>query len=104
MELSWQETRSGGTWGSHLGQIRGPDQSPVGSVLNQEGGNPEWSTDQGGPRINTLEWIFFPDLAPRAKPYCGVKCSQGLHFPVGICYKARVETCIIDVQTVKTYL
>ena len=23
-----------------------------------------------------------PDLSPRAKPYCGVKCSQGLHFPV----------------------
>ena len=25
---------------------------------------------------------IFPDLSPRAKPYCGVKCSQGLHFPV----------------------
>ena len=24
---------------------------------------------------------IFPDLSPRAKPYCGVKCSQGLHFP-----------------------
>ena len=21
---------------------------------------------------------IFPDLSPRAKPYCGVKCSQGL--------------------------
>ena len=25
---------------------------------------------------------IFPDLSPRANPYCGVKCSQGLHFPV----------------------
>ena len=25
---------------------------------------------------------IFPDLSPRAKPYCGLKCSQGLHFPV----------------------
>ena len=25
---------------------------------------------------------IFPDLSPRGKPYCGVKCSQGLHFPV----------------------
>ena len=24
---------------------------------------------------------IFLDLSPRAKPYCGVKCSQGLHFP-----------------------
>ena len=24
---------------------------------------------------------IYPDLSPRAKPYCGVKCSQGLHFP-----------------------
>ena len=23
---------------------------------------------------------IFPGLSPRAKPYCGVKCSQGLHF------------------------
>ena len=23
---------------------------------------------------------FFPALSTRAKPYCGVKCSQGLHF------------------------
>ena len=25
---------------------------------------------------------IFPDLSPRVKPYCGVKCSQGWHFPV----------------------
>ena len=24
---------------------------------------------------------IFPDLSPRAKPYCGVKCNQGLNFP-----------------------
>ena len=24
---------------------------------------------------------IFPDLSPMAKPYCGVKCSQGLQFP-----------------------
>ena len=29
---------------------------------------------------------IFPDLSPRAKPYCGVKCSQGLHFPATIVY------------------
>ena len=24
---------------------------------------------------------IFPELSPRVKPYCGVKCSQRLHFP-----------------------
>ena len=24
---------------------------------------------------------IFPDLSPRAKPYCGVKCSQGSKVP-----------------------
>ena len=28
---------------------------------------------------------IFPDLSPRAKPYCGVKCRQGLHFPATDC-------------------
>ena len=28
---------------------------------------------------------IFPDLSPRAKPYCGVKCSRGLHFPATDC-------------------
>ena len=28
---------------------------------------------------------IFPDLSPRAKPYCGVKCSQGLHFSATDC-------------------
>ena len=28
---------------------------------------------------------IFPDLSPRAKPYCGLKCSQWLHFPATDC-------------------
>ena len=24
---------------------------------------------------------MFMELSPRTKPYCGVKCSQGLHIP-----------------------
>ena len=28
---------------------------------------------------------IFPDLSPRAKPYCGVKCSLRLHFPAMDC-------------------
>ena len=27
---------------------------------------------------------IFLDLSPRAKPYCVVKCSQGLHFPASL--------------------
>ena len=27
---------------------------------------------------------IFPDLSPRAKPCCGVKCSKGLHFSATI--------------------
>ena len=27
----------------------------------------------------------FPDLSRRAKSYCGVKCSQGLHFSAMDC-------------------
>ena len=32
----------------------------------------------GGPQPGV---DIFPDLSLRAKPHCGVKCSQGLHFP-----------------------
>ena len=28
---------------------------------------------------------IFPDLFPRAKPYCGVKCCKRLHFPATDC-------------------
>ena len=78
---SWRETRSSGTGI--------PDQSPGGEVhipyslaikRNQEGGPPGWTTDQvetGGPHPGVE---IFPDLSPRTKPYCGVRC-QGLHFP-----------------------
>ena len=66
-----------------------PDQSPAvrpispstGTEGNQEGW-PSWveyrSGGTGGPHPGV---DIFPDLSPRAKPYCGVKCSQGLHFP-----------------------
>jgi len=38
---------------------------------------------------------YFSDLSPRTKPYCGVKCIQGLHFPVTIVYlKAGQENYI----------
>ena len=68
---------------------RSPDQSPgvrpispsTGTKGNQEGW-PSWveyrSGGTGGPHPGV---DIFPDLSPRAKPYCGVKCSQGLHFP-----------------------
>ena len=45
------------------------------------GAPPGWITDQVWPGVHTLECIIFLDLSPKAKPYCGVKCSQGLHFP-----------------------
>ena len=32
---------------------------------------------------------IFPDLSPRVKPYYGVKCSQGLHFPATDCGACR---------------
>ena len=68
---------------------RSPDQSPgvrpispsTGTKGNQEGW-PSWveyrSGGTGGPHPGV---DIFPDLSPRAKPYCGVKCSQGLLFP-----------------------
>ena len=52
----------------------------LGTRGNQEGW-PSWveyrSGGTGGPHPGV---DIFPDLSPRAKPYCGVKCSQGLHF------------------------
>ena len=72
---------------------RSPDQSPgvrpispsTGTEGNQEGW-PSWveyrSGGTGGPHPGV---DIFPDLSPRAKPYCGVKCSQGLHFPATDC-------------------
>ena len=34
----------------------------------------------GGTRGTHPEMNIFSDLSPMAKPYCGVKCSRGLHF------------------------
>ena len=62
---------------------RSPDQSPgvrpispsTGTEGNQEGW-PSWveyrSGGTGGPHPGV---DIFPDLSPRAKPYCGVKCQ-----------------------------
>ena len=85
-----RETVSGVGGGSHPG--RGPDTtcrcrsvrlislSPT-SLRKPGGGASSGNTDQEGPGVPTLEWIFFPDQSPRAKPYCGVKRSQWLPFP-----------------------
>ena len=84
---SWGETRSSVVPGVAT-LDRSPDQSPgvrpispsTGTKGNQEGW-PSWveyrSGGTGGPHPGV---DIFPDLSPRAKPYCGVKCSQGLHF------------------------
>ena len=75
---SWGETRSSGTGGSTLDRC--PDQSPGVrpiSPSHQElrgtrRGDPHvWSTDQVGPGVHTLEWIFFRT------------CLQGLSLTVG---------------------
>ena len=70
-------------------QDRSPDQSPgvrpispsTGTKGNQEGW-PSWVEYRSGGTGGTHPRVdIFPDLSPRTKPYCGVKCSQGLHFP-----------------------
>ena len=57
-----------------------PDQSPGLRPISpshkelrgtRKGGPLGWSTDQMGPGVHTLEWIFFLDVSPSAKPYCG---------------------------------
>ena len=68
---------------------RSPDQSPGMRPIspstetkgNQEGW-PSWVEHRSsGTRGSHPGVDIFPDLSPRAKPYCGVTCSQGLHFP-----------------------
>ena len=49
---------------------RSPDQS-LGVRPISLSHPPGWSTDQVAPGGHTLEWIFFLDPSPRAKPYCG---------------------------------
>ena len=81
-KFSWRETRSSGTGGSHPGQesfsVSGGEAhipQSLGTKGNQEGW-PSWveyrSGVTGGPHPGVE---IFPDLCPRAKPYCGVKCS-----------------------------
>ena len=86
---SWGETRSSGTGGSHPGQESWSvsegeahiPQSPR-TKGNQEG----WpscveyrSGGTGGPYTGI---DIFPDLSPRAKPYCGEKWSQEWSLPL----------------------
>ena len=83
------ETRLSDTSGSHPGQEsksvpagEAHIHQSLGTKGNQEGW-PSWveyrSGGTGGPHPRV---DVFPDLSPRAKPYCGLKCSQGLHFRV----------------------
>ena len=85
---SWGETSSSGTGGSHPGKeswsVSGGETHIPQSLEtkgNQEGW-PSWveyrSGGTGGPHPGV---DIFPNLSPRAKLYCWVKCSQWLHFP-----------------------
>ena len=48
------------------------------------GRGPFWveyrSGGTGGPHPGMNILNIFPDLSPRVKPYCEVKCSQGFHY------------------------
>ena len=69
---------------------RSPDQSPGGEAhilksLGTKGNQEGWaswveylSCRTSGPHPGG---DMFMELSPRTKPYCGVKCSQGLHIP-----------------------
>ena len=63
---SWGKTKSSGTGGSHPGEkswsvSKGEAYIPqsLGTKGNQVGWPRGWSTDQVGPGVHTLEWIFF---------------------------------------------
>lgn len=81
-----------GTGGSHPGQeswsvCGGESHIPqsLGTKGNQEGW-PSWVEYRSGGTGDPHPGVdIFPDLSPRAKPYCGVKCSQWLHFPATDC-------------------
>ena len=86
---------------------RGPDQSqrvrpisPSHRKLREPGGGPSWvECRSGGTGDPHPGMDISPDLSPRAKPYCGLKCTQGLHFPAtSIYYKAGRETCCRNIQ------
>ena len=68
--------------------------------LREPGGGPSWVEYRSGGSGDPHHGMdIFPDLSPRAKPYCGVNCSQGLHFPATtIYYKAGRETCYRNIQ------
>ena len=85
---SWGETWSSDTGGSQPGQgswsVHGGEAhipQSLGTKGNLEGW-PSWeeyrSGGTGGPHPGV---DIFLDLSPRAKPYHGVKCSEGLRFP-----------------------
>ena len=78
-------TRPSGTRGSQdPGSVCGGEAhipQSLGTKEDQEGW-PSWlEYRSGGTRDPHPGVDIFQDLSPRAKPYCGVKCSQGLHFP-----------------------
>ena len=69
---------------------RSPNQSPgvrpISSshweLMGTRRGWPSWvEYRSGGTGGQHPEVDIFPDRSPRAEPYCGVKGSQGLHFP-----------------------
>ena len=73
---------------------RGPDQSPGVRPISpsHQGlretrrGGPSWVEYRSGVTRGPHPGLdIFPDVSPRAKPYCGVKCSQGLHFAAMDC-------------------
>ena len=82
---SWGETRLSGTGGSHPGQeswsVSGGE-AHIPQSLGTKGHHEEWPFWEEYRSGGTDPGVdIFQDLSPRAKPYCGVKCSQGLHFP-----------------------
>ena len=86
---------------------RGPDQSqsvrpisPSHRELREPGRGTCWvEYRSGGTGHPHPGMYFFSDLSPKVKPYCRVKCSQGLHFPATtIYYKAGRETCYRNIQ------
>ena len=61
------------------------DEAHILQSLGTKGNQERWPSwveyGSGGTRGPHPGGDIFPHLSPRVKPYCGVKCSQGLHFP-----------------------
>ena len=53
---------------------------PGGGCPTLGGGGGGGGNRSGGTGGTYPGMYIFPDLSPRAKPYCGVKCSKGLRF------------------------